>query len=109
MAEIFCGSSLEDSRVMTMIKVTATTMTTRVTIMIATSKTLASRVFNLDGRIFFGKFLGRFQSHDNGKGDNNNNDNKSDNNDNNNNKDTNFYSFQSRWLNFFGSSWMVPE
>ena len=50
MAEIFFESSWEGSRVMTMIKVTTTTMTTRVTTMITTTtKTLASIVFNIDG------------------------------------------------------------
>ena len=50
----------------------------------ATTKTLASTAFNLDGWNFLGEFLGRFQSDDNDKSDNNNNDNKSDKNDNNN-------------------------
>ena len=50
MAEIFVWNSWEGSRKMTMIKVTAITMTTRVTTRITTTtKTLASTVFNLDG------------------------------------------------------------
>ena len=44
------------------------------------------------------EFLGRFQSDDNDKSDNNN-DNKSDNNNNKNNKDTNSHSFHLRCLN----------
>ena len=71
------------------IKVTLTTMKTRVTTRITTTttKTLASTVFNLDGWNFWGEIVGRFHSDDNDKSDNNNN-NKSDNKDNNNNIDT---------------------
>ena len=48
--------------------------------------------------------MGRFQSDDNDKSDNNN-DSKSDNNDNKNNKDTNSHHFQLRWPKKIGSSW----
>ena len=67
---------------------TTITMTTRVT-----TKMLTPIIFNLDWFKILLEFLGRFQSYDNDKSDNNNGDNKSDNKDIN-NKDTSFHSFE---------------